>query len=262
MDGAAFDIEGNSGTVDRWRLDFDAEPLGLVPEFRKLVGVAHVQRHGGGKKFHRIVRLHIRGLIRNERISGGVALVESIVGEAFQQLENHFCLRLLNPALDAARHETAALLLHLAANLLSHGAPQQICFAERVTGQQLRRLHDLFLIDDDAERFAQHRLQLGMNVIRLLQTVLARAIGRDIRHRARPVERDQGDDILETIGPHIEQRPPHALTFQLEDAHRFGAREHGIGFFVIERDRREIDLDPALAQKLHRGLQHGKGLQA
>ena len=78
--------------------------------------------------------------------------------------------------------------------------------------------------------------------------VLARAIGRDVRHRARPVERDQRDDVLEPVGPHVEQRAAHALTFQLEDAHRFAARQQLVGLRVVERDRRQIDLDAALAR--------------
>ena len=88
-----------------------------------------------------------------------------------------------------------------------------------------------------------------MDVIGLFHAMLARAVGRDVGHGTRPIERDQRDDVLEAVGPHVEQRAPHALAFQLEDAHRLGAREHGIGLFVIERDLRQIDLDPALAQE-------------
>ena len=84
-----------------------------------------------------------------------------------------------------------------------------------------------------------------MNVVGLLHAVLARAIGRNIRHRARPIERDQRDDVLEAVRPHVEQRAPHARTFQLEDADRFGARQHIVSPLVVERDRREIDLDAA-----------------
>ena len=145
--------------------------------------------------------------------------------------------------------EAAALLLHLAADFLAHRATQQVGLAERVAGQHLRRLHHLLLVDDDAEGLAQDRLELGMDVVGLLHAMLARAIGRDVRHRARPVERDQRDDVLEAVRPHVEQRAPHALTFQLEDADRLGARQHGVGLFVVERDGREIDLDAALAQR-------------
>ena len=138
-------------------------------------------------------------------------------------------LRSIDIALDATGHEASALLLHLTANFLAHSAPQKVGFSERVAGQDLRGLHHLLLIDDDPESLAQHRLELGMNVIGLLPSVLAGAIGRNIRHRSRPVERDQRNDVLKSVRPHVEQSPPHALAFQLEDAHRLGARQHGIG---------------------------------
>ncbi len=101
-----------------------------------------------------------------------------------------------------------------------------------------------------------------MDVLRLLHLVLARAIGRDVRHRTRAVERDQRDDVLEPVGPHVEQRAAHALTFQLEDAHRLGACQLPVGLRVVERDRCQIDLDPALAQQRHRRLQHRQRLEA
>ena len=101
-----------------------------------------------------------------------------------------------------------------------------------------------------------------MDVVGLLHPMLARAIGRDVRHRARTVERDQRDDVLEAVGPHVEQRAAHALTFHLEDAHRFGPREQRVGLFVVERDRGQIDLDATLAQERHRRLQHRQRLEA
>ena len=84
-----------------------------------------------------------------------------------------------------------------------------------------------------------------MDVVRLLHVVLARAIRRNIRHRAGAIERDQRDDVLEAVGPHIEQRAAHARTFQLEHPDRFGARQQVVGVLVVERDRREIDIDAA-----------------
>src|SRR5665811_1597941 len=84
-----------------------------------------------------------------------------------------------------------------------------------------------------------------MNVIGLLHAVLARAIGRNVRHRTGAIKRDQGDDVLETVGPHVEQRAPHAGAFQLEHADRFRARQQVVGFLVVERDGGGIDVDAA-----------------
>ena len=132
-----------------------------------------------------------------------MALVEAVVGEALQQFENRIGLPALDAALDRAADEAVALRLHFLADLLAHGAAQQIGFAERIAGQHLRDLHHLFLIDDDAEGLAQDRFDLRMDVVGLFAAALARAIGRDVRHRTGPVERDQRDDVLEAVGPHV-----------------------------------------------------------
>ena len=101
-----------------------------------------------------------------------------------------------------------------------------------------------------------------MDVVRLLHVVLARAIGRYVRHRAGPVERDQRDDVLETVGAHVEQRAPHARAFQLEHADRFRARQEVVGFLVVERDGGKIDRDAAPLHQRDRGLQDGERFQA
>ena len=224
-DRVAFHFELDAGSIDRGRIDADAETLGLGAEFGELVGIAHVERHRRGQKLDRIIRLHIGGLIGDQRVGRGVALVEAVFGETLEQVEDGVGLIALDAALDRAGNEILALRLHLLADLLAHGAAQQVGLAERIAGENLRGLHHLFLIDDDAEGLFQDRLELGMDVVRLLHAVLARAIGRDVRHRAGPIERDQRDDVLEAVGPHVEQRAPHAGAFQLEHADRFSAGE-------------------------------------
>ena len=62
-----------------------------------------------------------------------------------------------------------------------------------------------------------------MDVFGLLLAVLARAIGRDVRHRTWAIQRDQRDDVLETIGAHVLQGAAHALPFNLEHADRLAA---------------------------------------
>src|SRR6185436_13789340 len=99
-------------------------------------------------------------------------------------------MRALDAALDRAFDEVLALRLHLRTDLLAHGATEQIGLAERIAGEDLRGLHHLFLIDDDAIGLFQDRLKLGMDVFGLLVAMLARAVGWDVRHRTRPIERN------------------------------------------------------------------------
>ena len=90
MDGIALDLEFHGRPIDGWWFDFDAKPLGLVAKLGKLVGVAHVQRHRRGHELDRVVSFHVGGLISDQRVRGGVALVEPVIGKAREQIENGF----------------------------------------------------------------------------------------------------------------------------------------------------------------------------
>ncbi len=164
--------------------------------------------------------------------------------------------------LTAAGDEDRALLLHLGADLLAHRAAQQVGVTERVAGHHLRDLHHLFLVDDDAEGFLQDRLEHRVQIFRLLVAMLARAIGRDVRHRARPVQRDQRDDVLEAVRAHVDQRAPHALAFNLEHADHVAARQHLVTRRIVQRQCREIDLDIALLEQFDGDIEHRQRLQS
>src|SRR3954469_17639924 len=144
-------VEIGARAVDRRRLDPDAEALRLAAEFAELVGVVERKRHRGGEELDRVVRLEVGRLVGNERVGGRVALVEAVVGELGEEVEDLARLRLREAALDRARDEALALRVHLGLDLLAHGAAQEVRLAERVAGEQLRHLHHLFLVDDDAE---------------------------------------------------------------------------------------------------------------
>ncbi|CEG07881.1 hypothetical protein BN961_01287 [Afipia felis] len=101
-----------------------------------------------------------------------------------------------------------------------------------------------------------------MQIFRLFVAMLARAIGRDVRHRTRTIERDQRDDVLETVRAHVDKRAPHALTFNLEHADHVATRQHLVGFLVVERQVRQIDMDVALLQQFHRDIEHRQRLEA
>src|SRR5260221_306185 len=209
-DGVAGHVEIDARPVDRRRLDRDAEAGSLGPEFRDLVGVAHAERHRGGEELDRIVRLQVGGLVGYERISGGVALVEAVVGKARQQLEDRFGLAAVDPALDRSGDEIGALRLHLLLDLLAHGATQKVGLAERIAGQHLGDLQHLLLVDDDPEGFAQDRLELRMDVIGPLGAVLAGAIGREVGHRTGAGRGAQPGEVLEAGRAQVEEGAAHA----------------------------------------------------
>ena len=81
VDDLVADLEGRAGAVDVRRLDLDAEALRLGAEFGELVGVVEIERHRRRDELHRIMRLHVGGVVGHQRIGRRVALVEAVVGE-------------------------------------------------------------------------------------------------------------------------------------------------------------------------------------
>ncbi len=169
---------------------------------------------------------------------------------------------LVDPALDRAGEEPAALGRHLGLDLLAHGAAEQVGLGEAVAGEIAGDLLHLLLIGDDAVGRREDRLELGVQVFDRLAAELARAIGGDVGHRAGTVERHQRDEVLEAVGPHVDEGPAHALAFHLEHPDGLAARQALIGLGVVEGDAGEIDLDAAGGDELHRRLQHGQRLEA
>src|SRR4029077_17077635 len=102
--------------------------------------IAHVERHGCGEELDREVRFHIGGLIGDQRVGRSMALVEAIFGKTLEQVEDRVGLVTLDTVLHAASNEMLALVLHLLADLLAHGAAEQIRLTKRETRENLRGL--------------------------------------------------------------------------------------------------------------------------
>ena len=128
-----------------------------------------------------------------------------------------------------------ALRVHLRLDLLAHRAAQQVGLAEAVAGEHLRRLHHLFLVDEDAVGFLEHAFEHRVRVSELGAAVLAVAEHRDVVHRARPVERDERDDVAERGRAHRRERAPHAFGFELEHADRVAALEQFVDLRIVPR---------------------------
>ena len=163
-------------------------------------------------------------------------LVETVFGELGAGVEDRVGGRLGDSVADRAGDETFALGVHLGLDLLAHRAAQDVGLSQTVARQVFGDLLDLLLIGDDAERLLEDRLQQRMRVFDLLFAELARAIDGDIGHRARTIERDQSDQVLEAVGPHVDQRLLHPRAFDLEHADRFAASEHLERLLVVKRN--------------------------
>ena len=207
-----------------------------------------------------MVGLQVGGLIGDQRVGRGVALVEAVAGELVDLLEDLLGLGLGHAARDRALDEVLALGLHLRADLLAHGPAQQVGGAERIAGQLLGDLHDLLLVDHDPEGLLQDAFQRRIEVIDRLLVVLARDEARDVVHGPRAKQRDDGDDVLEAVRLEALEHVAHARGLQLEHPHRVAAAEHGVGSRVVQRDPRQIQRGAARGDQLAGARQHRKGL--
>ena len=85
------------------------------------------------------------------------------------------------------------------------------------------------------------RPQAVVDVGDRLRVALAARVGGDLVHRARAVERDERDEVLELGRLDLLERLAHALGLELEHAHRVAAGHHLVGLLVVERQLRHVD---------------------
>ena len=168
----------------------------------ELIRIGKIKRHGSRQEGHGVIGLEPGGLIAHQRISRSVGFIEAVIRKAFHQVENLGRFRGFYAARFRAIAENLALGFHFAADLLAHGATQQVSGAERIARQILRNLHDLFLIDHDAIGLRQYVPDCLMRRFPSL-AMFAGAIGRDIRHGARAIQRHRRHQIFKTVRAHL-----------------------------------------------------------
>ncbi len=133
----------------------------VLEQHLELVGVVHFDRHVGAVELGRVVHLQPRRVVRQQRVGGGVRLVEAVARELLHQVEDLVGLGCRDAVLRRALAEDLAVLGHLLGLLLAHRAAQQVGAAERVAAQDLRGLHHLLLVDHDPVGLAEHLDQAG-----------------------------------------------------------------------------------------------------
>ena len=190
-----------------------------------------------------------------------MALVEAVAGELGDLFKDQRRLGLGHAAGHRALDEGPALGLHLGLDLLAHGPAQQVRTAQTVASQFLGDLHDLFLVDHDPVRLFQDPFQARVEVVRRLLFMLAGDVAGDVVHRARAVERHDGDDILEAVRPEPAQDVAHARGLQLENPNRVAAAQHLIGRSIVQRHVLEVEAGVVATDEIARARQHRQRLE-
>ncbi len=191
------------------------------------------------------MRLEPRSVICQQSVSCRVRLIEAVACELLHQVEELASFVLIELQLGRASHERDALLGHLLGDLLSHRASQQVGAAERVAADRGADLHDLLLIDDDAERFSQDGLKLREHVLDRTATPLA--LDEVIDHTAldwpRTIECVESGEVFDGGGLVTAQNVAHAPGFKLEDARGERAMEDLlVGLRVVEWNLGHVQL--------------------
>ena len=178
------------------------------------------ERQQRGHELHRIVRLQISRVISQQCIGRRMRLVETVARELRHQIENFLGLVLGEAAFVRAGKKTVALLGHLHRIFLAHCPPQQVGFAQRIAGQHVGDLHDLFLVDDDTQGFLQQLLQLRQLIFDPPPSPLAldEVVDHAALDRAGTIDRVQGRQVFHRARLVAPQHVAHALGFKLEDA--------------------------------------------
>ena len=113
---------------------------------------------------------------------------------------------------------------------------------ERVAADDLRDLHHLFLIHDDAVGRRQAASQVGVEVVDLLLALFTQdeVVDHARTERAGSIEREHGDDVFEAVGGQLLEQLLHAFRFNLEDRRGIGVLQDLVGLGIVEGQRIEI----------------------
>ena len=182
------------------------------------------------------MRLQPCRLVGDHRIGRRVRLVEAVLGKLLHQVEELAGQIRILALGRSAFHEGLALLGHFLGLLLAHRPAQQVGTAQRVAGDDLRDLHHLLLVDDDPVGGLQAVLQVRMEVVDGLLAALSQdeVVHHARAQRPRPVQRQHGDDVLETVGLKLSQQLLHPVTFHLEDGDRVAVAQDLVGRLVVK----------------------------
>ena len=188
--------------------------------------------------------LEIGGLIGDQPVGRAMRAIEAVPGEVLDEAEDllahFFAVTLGHAPLD----ELLLLGDHHRLDLLAHGQSQVVGIDHRVAGHLLGHRHHLLLVHHDLIGVRQLVGQGGMKLLDRGPAVLS--IGVEVvhvrPHRARPIEGDQCDHVVERVRLQRPDQRAHRGPLELEHADGVPTLQELEGLLVIELD--PVDIDP------------------
>ncbi len=255
--GGDLDVGGNDG---------DAELAALADVLDDIFGLGGFGGEESGHELDGVVGLEPGGVIGEEGVGGGVGFVEAIACELLHEVEELTGALFVELAGGGSGHEDVALLGHLGGIFFTHGTAQEVGATEGVTADGGADLHDLLLIDDDAEGFAEDGFELVEH--KLDGAAAPFAFDEVVDHAALDgagtIEGVEGGEVFDGGGLVAAKDVAHAAGLELEDAGGEGAVEDFfVGFEVVKGDGGEIDFGVAVGtDELEAVINDGQGGEA
>ena len=140
------------------------------------------------------------GLVSDHRIGGGVGLIKCIFGKVDHLVKDMVCHILRDAPPDTAFHAFFLIAVDEVCPLLRHDIGLFLGLGTGADDHHRglhNNLHDLFLIDDTSVGRLQNLFQFRTAVADAVSVILSFDIFRNKIHRARTVQRDSGDNILQ-----------------------------------------------------------------
>ncbi len=223
--------------------------LRVAHERRRRVEPHRLRVQERAQKLCRVVATQPRRLVREQRERRSVRLREPEAREADELVVDRVCRLLVDPvsvtAVDEARPERLDRLL---AALAAHRAAQSFRLADREAGGRHRNVEHLVLEDDDAERVAKRLTQRLVLDRRLEARIVAlRLPVLDVRVHRLPLDRPRADErhlhrqVVEVLGPRLQQALHLRAALDLEDTDGVGLLDLGEDGWIRQRDPRQVD---------------------
>ncbi len=180
------------------------------------VHLGQIARKIGSEKLRCIMTLEPTGLIAYPGVTGGVRLIECVLGE-FLPVLPYLVKRLLRmPVCHTSGHKLVLQRHKGLYLLLSHRLSQRIGLTLGEAGQFLRKKHHLLLIHGDTVSVVQILLHIREVVFYRLDAKFSVYEIRNVIHRTRTVQRIHRDQILEPLGMKLLKICLHTRRFELE----------------------------------------------
>jgi hypothetical protein len=234
----------HEGVIDGGEKNGNAPALGFFDIGGNVIETGAGTAHGG-EEFGGVMGFEIGHAIGDVRVSGGVGFAEAEAGEFFDHQPSFFAFRASEADLFGGLEEFGAKALAFAlSGKFCGGTADEIGFGERHAADGLSDLHDLLLIDADAESIAENFFEgfVGvMNGLLAAKTLEKKLLGTVFRS-AGTDERERGGDFLERAGFHGAQETAHPGGFDLENAHGATGGDDVASSGIVFGDGVEIDL--------------------